>query len=265
LSQKKLHILNGDAISEQFKASFPNQKFLVWREALCQGPLNYEIRDKDFRNQRIDFLNASLSANIAHHLIDELEKTNLSLYEEVILWFEYDLFCQVNLMAAINWLLQASTEIKISILDLEKFQKARFVGLGEIHQEHYPEIFENRIQLNIEEKSYFELMWNKVSKGDLDLISSIKDHKRLSKFNHALKTIALFSNENGLGAAWVEARIIELLKSGSIEQRELIGKVLKITDELGYGDTQIEMLINNEVKKGRLVSNEDHISLPINA
>lgn len=257
MSSNRLHILNGDAIVAPFTEHFRQEDYFVWREALCQGPLSYSFTDIAFRIARVQFLESGLEAKIESHLFDQLKDINLNEVEEIILWFEYDLFCQVNLMATVSWLVQQNYGGNVAILDLEKYQKGSYIGLGQINADEYPSIFENRLKLDNKEIAYIDLIWSKISSRDYQLLPLLNDHTHLSRFNTAIRTAAVYSNSIGIGAALIESRIYTTLKHTGLTMNKLIGNILASSQDLGYGNVQILYVIKELLKSGVLVQEEE--------
>ena len=95
----QVHVLNGDALLDQFPESLPGEK-LVMRECLIEGPVNATSLDS-FYKDRITFLQFEYKATEEKYqtsTIAELERlAELPNDDEINLWFEQDLFCQANL------------------------------------------------------------------------------------------------------------------------------------------------------------------------
>lgn len=95
-----LHVLNGDSLASSFPASIPGE-IAIARECLVDGPVNansieelWLIRDK-FLSQ--NYPEAS-EEDYYTKVVPEFEKImTVAPDTKVYLWFEHDLFCQVNL------------------------------------------------------------------------------------------------------------------------------------------------------------------------
>ena len=107
---KTVHILNGDSTAYSINKSGLSGDVIVWREMLCDGDLDLDIASDEFWMKRYAFFEEELDVSKLEYFdksIKELIKIeNVSNYNEVVLWFEYDLFCQVNLMALCTYLLK---------------------------------------------------------------------------------------------------------------------------------------------------------------
>lgn len=89
------HVLNGDALAGHFLDNILGER-VVWREALIDGPLNGE---KFFETREV-FINSVIGSDQSDYkskVIDEFKKLNTAAAgSRIYLWFEDDLFCQVN-------------------------------------------------------------------------------------------------------------------------------------------------------------------------
>ncbi len=95
-----LHILNGDSIVQSFEQTGLDGDILVWREILSQGPLQEDILSADFWKTRSEWISKTFNDRPEHYqeyVLNPLAKLS-EPYEEINLWFEFDLHCQVNML-----------------------------------------------------------------------------------------------------------------------------------------------------------------------
>src|SRR5690349_5300808 len=97
------HILNGDSLAYSFADSKIEGNIIVAREALIDGELSGNSL-QDFWNARANYLGLT-EAEYRDRVAGEFEKImNAPDDSEFNLWFEYDLFCQVNMWFVI-WMI----------------------------------------------------------------------------------------------------------------------------------------------------------------
>ena len=98
------HILNGDCLAEQLRNTKINQDFIICRECLIDGKVVANSLAA-FWAIRAKFITESYNASIEEYYentVNELEKLKtLPDGSEVCLWFENDLFCQINKLVVI--------------------------------------------------------------------------------------------------------------------------------------------------------------------
>jgi len=93
-----IHIFNGDFVAEAAKRTGIDGEHLAFREALAVGPVP---RGVDIET-RARFLSGGYHENllrIRNGLLDQERALDAAMdHDEVVLWFEHDLFCLANLL-----------------------------------------------------------------------------------------------------------------------------------------------------------------------
>ncbi len=94
---KTFHILNGDYLAEQLKLTKINQDFIICRECLIDGNV-FADNLSEFWKVRANFISETFGADDYHQkVVQEFAKINqIPEGSDVYLWFENDLFCQIN-------------------------------------------------------------------------------------------------------------------------------------------------------------------------
>ncbi len=97
-----LHIHNGDASADVAKqSSIPGEHF-AWREALIDGPAPVATNEQEWRRVRAQHLSEAYGVKRGEcereSIAQEKKLASFAVYEEVVLWFVHDLFCQVHLV-----------------------------------------------------------------------------------------------------------------------------------------------------------------------
>ena len=103
-----LHITNGDSTTNYLKKLHFSGSFITWREMLCEGKTTVDVGSETFWKNRFDFLKTSYNIS-KRKFIDFTLKEYRTLCskkesKEIVLWFDHDLFCQINMIAVISWL-----------------------------------------------------------------------------------------------------------------------------------------------------------------
>ncbi len=109
----QIHILTGDALAHQFQYASIDGNVIISRECLIDGDVSGKDL-KEFWATRANFIANTYDASATNYLEKvayEYEKIfSLPIESEVNLWFEHDLFCQVNMWFVISLLRR--TDIK---------------------------------------------------------------------------------------------------------------------------------------------------------
>src|ERR1051326_4149741 len=135
-----LHIHNGDSTAVTARAAKIPGEHIAWREALVCGPTPAGLSEDDFISTRAHHLGQAYNVPFEKCLA-ELRAMHDSLasfseHDEVVLWFEHDLFCQVQLIYLLNWFAGRELgETKLSLICINQFPGVEpFHGLGQLNE-----------------------------------------------------------------------------------------------------------------------------------
>jgi hypothetical protein len=97
-----IHIHNGDLVAEAARRSGIDGEHLPFRETLATGPVPRDV-DLETRAQFLASASHEHLLRIRNGLIDQERALDAAMtHDEVVLWFEHDLFCLVNLLKMID-------------------------------------------------------------------------------------------------------------------------------------------------------------------
>ncbi len=133
-----LHITNGDSVLSTFRqVRFPG-RYLAWKDPLHDGPVPLmadlqslsEIRARalaEFGWESYETLRADFAQR--DRMLEEFRK-----FEEVVLWFEHDLYDQLQLIQLLDWFAQQEMgKIRLSIVQINSHAGIKdFQGLGQL-------------------------------------------------------------------------------------------------------------------------------------
>jgi len=102
-----LVITNGDAAGELLRRSLPGAEVLPWRDVLHEGPVPLADTLEDLTAGRIEYLAGAGGGEIGA-IEFELTARDRGLamspnFERVVLWFEHDLYDQLQLLQVLDW------------------------------------------------------------------------------------------------------------------------------------------------------------------
>jgi len=245
---KKLHILNGDSTLPILEKSGIKGDVVVWRELLCEGPLHKEVGSDDFWINRYAYFQDEIGVSRIEYYdktIKEIVKLeDVSGYNEVVLWFEFDLFCQVNLLALCSYLLDnyvKKTNYYLICTGKVEGEK-RLQSLSDFSPSDFKTLFENKITLSKASLEFAKESWNIYVENDSNKLKRF-DFNQNSKFQYLQLAMNQHFNrlptENGLNQ--IENKIIEIINSNLFSENEIVRKLLiwqQNETVYGFGDLQ---------------------------
>src|SRR5450432_2266195 len=102
-----LHIHNGESSANTLKESTIQGEQFAFRDALIGGPTPARVAGDEWRQLRAAHLSESYGVNREDCELGLRRQAELlsryADHDEVVLWFEHDLFCQLNLIYLLDW------------------------------------------------------------------------------------------------------------------------------------------------------------------
>ena len=155
----ELHITNGDAVGEMLIGSpSVTGKVLCWRDVLHDGPL-LDLPDSQYASQRADFLYRQVIQADPHSSITRQSIENdfkhrravldsLEQFDQITLWFEHDLYDQLQLLEVLGSLKQCPQLPPLYLICIDSHPELNyFYGLGNLNTEQLADLYPQRQQL----------------------------------------------------------------------------------------------------------------------
>ena len=246
-----LHITNGDSFTQRLGNLRLKGDVITWREMLCEGPTLTNVGSESFWKTRFEFLNknykVSKSSFIEKTLKEYRSLCNHKQQDQIVLWFEYDLFCQVNMLAVISWLKTHRKYAEITLVCSGKEDSSdKLYGLNELSDEQLLKRYENKVVLKQDDIEYADYVWQLYCSDNPMRLENLTDFKNY-QFDYLSEAVTSHlhrfpSIKNGLNA--MENNILQLsLDKNLKDKKELLDTVLKNQGTLGFGDSQYERAI----------------------
>lgn len=246
------HIHNGDATAEKAKRSTLPGEHFAFREALVEGPTPIVNDSATWRETRTRHLSEAygVDLNQCERQLEEQEQklAGFDLHDEVILWFEHDLFCQINLLYLLDWFSQRQLgETRLSLVCIDRFPGVPdFRGLGQLNPEQLASLFADRKTIERHTLELGSLAWRAYCSPSPILIEQLlqTDTSALPFLDAALRAhLERFpSLRNGLGA--LENLCIELMRSGLNNFTNLFFRFADALPGYGFGDAQFALVLS---------------------
>ena len=243
---KTLHILNGDSTLSKFQNSGINGDTYVWNEVLSDGPVDQGFASQSFWDKREKFMSKEFELTEGQYFEKgqkpfEKMANNIQQYDEIVLWFEYDLFCQINMIALMHWLGNIHDLRNVSLICAGKIDDSgRLYGLGEIDTKSYPQLYENRLKLGSREFSYATDVYETFCSDSPDDLFTfvLMPFAELPYLPQALESHFRRFPGKQSGLTEIELQLIRFIQEGENDKRRLVGKMLRWQKHHGFGDLQ---------------------------
>jgi hypothetical protein len=242
-----LHILNGSSTESTLKESSVSGEFFSFRDALIAGPARSGLDETNWRRTRAAHLSQSYGVDndtCENDLLQQFETlASFSKHEEVVLWFEHDLFCQLNLLYLLNWFNDVDLgNTKLSLVNIGEFPgREHFRGLGELSAGELATLFPQRQHVSAAELRLARAAWAAFCSPDPTAIEDLlqTDTTALPFLTRAFTAHLRRFPATGNGLGEIENKTLELIASGREMFVDLFPEFVAAESVYGLGDAQL--------------------------
>jgi hypothetical protein len=158
-----LHVANGTCTTTIIEAAGIPGARSIWADPLYEGPVPGGLSDRELLDVRREFLArpgeltgaAWTGADPSLDPVNDLREwrgviARHESYDELILWFEHDLFDQLNLIQVLTWIREHVPASKsVSLICIGSFPgRPDFKGLGQLTPDELASLVETRQPVN---------------------------------------------------------------------------------------------------------------------
>lgn len=243
-----LHITNGDHFTEKLKSLKLKGDIITWREMLCEGQTLTTVGSESFWKTRFEFLNKNYKVSKSWFVEKTLKEyrslCNHKQQDEIVLWFEYDLFCQINMIAVLSWLKTHRKYANISLVCSGKEDDSdTMYALNQLSDEQLLGLYQNKIELTQDDIEYADYVWQLYCSDNPIRLENLSDYSEF-QFDYLSGAIHAHlqrfpSIKNGLND--MENTILRLAMEKKPKDRKgFLSDILQNQGFLGFGDSQYE-------------------------
>jgi len=159
------HVANGtSATSTIVDAGIPGT-WSIWADPLYEGPVPGGVSDAELMDVRRRFLGGGKVDENVDPVIDlrnwrsAIERREC--YDELVLWFEHDLFDQLNLIQLLSWMRERGvSDSPVSLICIGSFPgRPNFHGLGELTTQELAPLIDTRQPITDDQYALAERAW----------------------------------------------------------------------------------------------------------
>lgn len=242
-----LHIVNGDTVGDKLKQGGIQGEVLVWLEIWSEGPVFVDASSESNRVYRANYLEQTMGIPSSKFIALSQEQERIleqfREHEEIVLWFEYDLFDQAMLCCLLHWFAGQPMEgTKLSLLSLNSFPGIDdFRGLGQLSVEQLLSLVGTWQPVGQKTLELGKQLWEAYASPDPLVLNKLLQEGDLAALPYAGDSFRLHlarfpSILNGLGI--VEQTTLELVESGIHSPLALFKHTGDKLHGLGMGDLQ---------------------------
>jgi len=123
---QRLNITNGDSAAGTLSEAGVEGKIIPWRDVLHEGPVDASLSLEELSKQRARFIAERRWDDFAHVSGDFAERDrmikHLDYFDEIVLWFEDDLYDQLQLIQLLDFLARGAARKKtLSLIQVDGY------------------------------------------------------------------------------------------------------------------------------------------------
>ena len=243
-----LHFTNGDSAVARMRAGGIAGEIIPWRDVLHDGPVPAGLSLGELSKARARWL-ASEGLGDLETIGREFADRDDMLrrytdFDEVVLWFEWDLYDQLQLIQILDFLADSSkdqrgeTETRLSIVSHDGY-------LGTLEPEKFAELYESRGEVTDEMLKSARHAWEAFRSSDPRELehfarggSASLEFLELSLWRHLEE---LPSTRNGLSRS--ESQILEAVSQGPLSFHEIFKRAATREERIFCGDAMMALYI----------------------
>ncbi len=243
-----LHITNGESVSIP-QTGLPGE-VVYWNDILHDGPVPPGLSLQQLSRVRERFISEFFAVPLSEVSFAQRDEalTHFRDHEEVILWFEHDLFDQLQLIQILDWFSRQEdlSPTLLSLISADSY-------LGPMLPHELLPLFAVRHKVTPAEFTTAQAAWSAFRSpaptgldGLLRADTSALPFLRSALRRHLQQYPAL---DNGLSRA--EQHVLELAASGLRDFRELFPAAQKLEESMWMGDSTFLRYVQGLVRAGQ--------------
>jgi len=229
-----LHVANGTSTTRTIEAAGIPGRRSIWADPLHEGPVPANVSDSELMQVRGEFLAGPVdpSRAAAGRPDPALDPANdmrqwraviagHDSYEELVLWFEHDLFDQLNLIQLLTWIHDNVPRTKpVSLVCIGSFPgRPNFKGLGELTPTELAPLIDTRQPVDDRQYELAARAWAAFRAATPEALDALR-REDTTALPYLAPAIARFLQEypwtrDGLSRS--ERRLMELASGDGIE------------------------------------------------
>ncbi|HEY0461182.1 MAG TPA: hypothetical protein VGC97_18750 [Pyrinomonadaceae bacterium] len=237
----KVHVLAGDALTEDFKKTEIDGEIIVCRECLVEGDVKAAGLE-DFWQVRARFIEKTYGGKKEDYfssVAGEFEKLSslATARTEINLWFEYELFCQVNLWFCLSLLPETGAKI-FRVAPVVRARGDIWKGFGRLSAEDLAKCFAERAEYSESDIKLGADLWRAYQNSDYDALVELSETES-AVFPYLKEVCRAEIEKSARPRQILEAIVAE----GNTDFAEIFPAFSSKAGVYGFGDAQVQRIL----------------------
>ena len=218
-----LHITNGQCAAERIREARVPGDVIAWNDALHEGPVPAWLPLDQLRHVRARYIADQRWGPYADVLVDferrDATVARFPAHDEVVLWFEHDLYDQLQLLQILDWFSARDRgATRLSLIAIDAYPGVEpFYGLGQLSAEQLRPLLAERRDVTSTELALARDAWAAFRSPDPRTVESVlgRDTAALPFLRAALIRHLQQFPSTGDGLSRTERQILTAVAGGA--------------------------------------------------
>jgi hypothetical protein len=254
-----LHVANGTCTTRLIQAAGIPGALSIWADPLHDGPVPGGLTDEELLDVRLRYHTGPSDITFAAwpgsdpslDPVNDMRQWRATIerhdaYDELILWFEHDLFDQLNLIQVLTWIRDRLPTTKpVSLVCIGSFPgRPEFKGLGELTPGELAPLLETRHRLSEPQYALSGRVWQAFREPTPEALDAIRrgDTSALPYLAAALTRFLQEYPWTVDGLSRTERRLLDLTNGGGITLAQAFPKMHEGEDAYYITDSSLAAL-----------------------
>ncbi|HVE77393.1 MAG TPA: DUF1835 domain-containing protein [Gemmatimonadaceae bacterium] len=257
-----LHVLNGDSTAYKLGPAGVPGGITVWADILYEGPVPAGVPDEERRRQRARFIAdsgyGSYGDALRRYEAWDAALAAAAAHDEVVLWFEHDLFDQLLLVRHLAWFAgrppAEARGARLSLICIDAYPGVPdFQGLGQLRPDQLAPLLADRRAVTDAQRALGLQAWRAFTASDPSALEALlgADTSALPFLAPALRRLLeeYPSTETGLSRS--ERSLLALAAEREWPARELYRALRRTDNRLHTTDASFARMVRELAASGR--------------
>jgi broad specificity phosphatase PhoE len=244
-----LHVANGTSVTITLEAAGVPGLRSIWADPLYDGPVPAGVTDDELREVRGGAWEGDA---LAADPMNDMRRWRQVIaaeesYDELVLWFEHDLFDQLNLIQLLSWIRSHLTGGKpVSLICIGSFPgRSSFKGLGELSPGELAPLLDTRRRVSDAEFVLAERAWRVFREPTPEPLDDLRrsDTRALPFLARALERFLQEYPSTRDGLSRTERRLLRLAADGPMVMNAVFPRMHDDEDAYYVTDLSLAELV----------------------
>jgi len=173
-NSKILHITNDETTAKNLRDAGIGGDIVAWQDALYEGPVVNDLSLVKLSMVRAEYF-SKLGWGNKEEIWQRFKKRNEKImafqnYHEVVLWFDYSLYDQLQLLQLISWFSAQDTgNLLISLICIDRYPGSKmFFGINTLNHEQLQNLYRKKTEITMSQMTVCQKGWTAFTSSNPD-------------------------------------------------------------------------------------------------